>query len=218
MASPIPDFLIAAYFSDGEWKFQLFQLVQVVFVFWCASSSSSSCTAIEKGSRRCKPPKPPPSSQTLKDVLGKLCSSKLGSQIVRVEQNLHVRFRKVSLLSSYRVDDRERFGRLAHWSLLVERTRVPNIVVYYLSETQFWVVCANARLTHEIDTRSAICWLREGTGMNFCVDAESGVVYRIEVSRRCFAKDAGEDPWSECLAHLLSSVLVVFPASTSDEK
>ena len=211
MTSPIPDALIAGYFRDGEWQFQL---MQVVLVCWRASSSSP-CTSDANESRRTRrcdpPPKPLPSSQSLKDLIRKLCDAKLDSQMMQVEHKLFVRFRKVPLLSCCLVDAGERFGKLEHWSRLIEETQAPHIVAYVSSE--FWVVCAKGHLTHQVDTRSAISWLRDGAGLGFCVDEENGGVYRLEVSRRRF-KDYDDDPWAEPLARLLSSVPVVFPRLT----
>ncbi len=117
-----------------------------------------------------------------------------------------MRFRKVPLLSCCLVDAGERFGKLEHWSRLIEETQAPHINADVSSE--FWDVCANGHLTHQVDTRSAISWLRDGAGLGFCVDEENGV-FRLEVSRRRFTDD-DEDPWAEPLARLLSSVAVVF--------
>ena len=134
MASPIPDVLIGGYFRDGEWQFQLMQM-QVVLVCWRASSSSPH-TSDANESRRARtrdPPKPLPSSQSLKDLIRKLCDSKLDSQMMQVEHKLFVRFRKVPLLSCCLVDAGERFGKLEHWSRLIEETQAPHIVAYVSS-------------------------------------------------------------------------------------
>ena len=87
------------------------------------------------------------------------------SKTLQVQSNLVIRCNKVPQLTSCRVGNGERFGTLAHWSLLIESTRFPNnIVVYVSSEKQFFVVCANAALTQRANTKSAICWLRDRAG------------------------------------------------------
>lgn len=149
-------------------------------------------------------------------MLEALCTSKLDSQTLQVDVNIHVRFRKVALLCSCRVDVGERFGRLAHWSRLVEEIQAPHIVLYLTSLKEFFVASARARDTHEVNTRSAFCWLRDAAGNGFLFDEEHGV-FRIEVSRHFFTDDEEEDIWGESLAHLLSYVSAVFPESTFDE-
>ena len=121
-----------------------------------------------------------------------------------------VRFHTVPLLTACRVDDGERFGLLAHWSLLVESTEAPNIVVYISEEEQFFVVSANAALTQKAHTRSAICWLRQGAGLGFGFDAAHGV-FRIDVSRSRGAQDDGSS--DQELAQLVSASVIssVFP-------
>ena len=208
MSSSIPDALIAAYFRDGQWQYELIQVVLVV----CVSPSEQRVVRC-RGAKRAPPPRCP-SSRSLAEVLGALCAAKLGdSRTLRVERNLLVRLRGIPSLSSCRVDG-ERFGRLAHWSRLVETARAPNIVLYICAEKQFWVVSAKSQNTQTVNTRSAICWLRAGAGLGFCVDDERGV-FRIEVSRRCCAHD--DDSWDESLAHLLSSCSIAFPSSNLGE-
>ena len=212
MTSPIPDdVVIAAYFRDGKWQFQL---CQVMMYCWYPSSPPEQHGV--RGGRRRKTkrasrPRPSPPC-FLNEVLEALCSAKLTSKTLQFEQNMMVRCNKVALLSSLLVNDGERFGTLAHWSLLVESTRSPNIVVYMASEKQMFVVCAKAILTQRVNTRSAICWIRSQAGLGFCVDDEN-CIFRIEVSRRCFTDD-GEDPWGESLAQLVSTSVIatVFPS------
>jgi hypothetical protein len=207
MSSSIPDALIAAYFRDGQWQYELIQVVLVV----CVSPSAQRVVRC-RGAKRAPPPRRP-SSRSLAEVLDALCAANLGdSKTLRVERNLLVRLDRLPLLSSCRVDG-ERFGRLAHWSRVVETAGAPNIVLYICAEKQFWVVSAKSQNTQTVNTRSAICWLRAGAGLGFCFDDERGV-FRIEVSRRCCAHD---DPWGESLAHLLSSCSIAFPSSTFGE-
>ena len=208
MSSSIPDALLAAYFRDGQWQYELIQVVLVV----CVSPSEQRVVRC-RGAKRAPPPRCP-SSRSLAKVLGALCAAKLGdSRTLRVERNLLVRLRGIPSLSSCRVDG-ERFGRLAHWSRLVETARAPNIVLYICAEKQFWVVSAKSQNTQTVNTRSAICWLRAGAGLGFCVDDERGV-FQIKVSRRSCAHD--DDPWGESLAHLLSSFSIAFPSSNLGE-
>ena len=68
-------------------------------------------------------------------------------------------------------------------------------------------------MTQKVETRSAICWLRESAGLGFCVDDENGV-FHIQVSH-CPA--GSEDPWCEGLQTLLSSVSAAFPTLTCDK-
>jgi hypothetical protein len=148
----------------------------------------------------------------LKSALEALCASELNNKALQVEQRFHVRLRSLRLLSSCRVDG-ERFGRLEHFSRLLQKTRAPNIVLYISADEQFFVVSAKRSLTQPVDTRSAMCWLRQGAGLGFLFDEERGL-FGIEASRNFLSDDADPDPWSEGLAHLLSSLSVVFPACT----
>ena len=148
-----------------------------------------------------------PSSASLSIALEALCASKLDLKTLRVEEGFLVGLRSVRLLSCCRVAGGERFGRLDHWCTLIERTAMPNIVVYMCTEKQFYVVCAKRKHTQPVETRSAVCWLRDGAGLGFCCDDERGV-FRIDVSRDLL--NVEEDPWREGLAALLSSVPNVF--------
>ena len=85
---PIPDAIIAAYFRDGEWQYQLMQIVLV----WCGASSSH-CKQLELRRRRRRKEKPlpkPPPSWSLTEVLEAMCTSELQSQTLQVEQDLVV--------------------------------------------------------------------------------------------------------------------------------
>ena len=211
MTSPqIPDALVAAYHRDGKWQFEQFQLCQVMMVCWYPSSSppvveQHGVQGKRRKANRAELPKPPPPC-FLHHVLEALCSPKLISKTLQVEQNLLVRCRKVAPLGSLLVNDGERFGSLAHWSLLVERTRSPNIVVYIASEKQMFVVCAKALLTQGVNIRSALHWIRAQAGLGFCVDDENKV-FRIEATRCRLAHDE-EDPWGEHLAQLVSKTVI----------
>ena len=155
-----------------------------------------------KAQRAPLPPKPPPSC-VLQDVLEALCSSMLVSKTLEVQSNLVIRCNQVPQLTSYFVQDGEKFGTLAQWSHFVESTRSPNIVVYFVAKRQFYVVCANATLTQKVETRSAICWLRERAGLGFCVDEENGGVFHIQVFR-CLI--GSEDPSCAGLQKLMSTL------------
>ena len=202
MSLPLPDLLIAAYFrGDGQWEYRLMRVALVPFAVQPAVHHH------RRKSNRAPPPKRP-SSSSLNFALGTLCASEVECKTLQVEQGCEVRLRNIRLLSSCRVAG-ERFGRLEHWCALVESTGAPNIVLYICAERQFFVVSSKRKQTHPVDTRSAICWLRDRAGLGFCVDDKHGVC-RIEVSHD-FLSD-GEDPWRGGLAALLSSVPVVFEA------
>lgn len=155
-----------------------------------------------------------PSSRSLKSVLEALCASELDNKVLQVDRRFHVRLCKLQLLSSCRVNG-ERFGGLEHFSQLLQKTSAPNIVLYISAEEQFHVVSAKRSLTQPVDTRSAMCWLRQGAGLGFLFDEERGL-FRIEASRTFLSGD--EDPWSEGLAFLSSKLSVVFPACTFSDK
>ena len=157
-----------------------------------------------------------PSSRSLKWVLEALCASELHNKVLQVEQTFHVRLRKLRLLSSCRVDG-ERFGRLEHFSRLLQETRAPNIVLYISADEQFFVVSAQMSVTQLVDTRSAMTWLRQGAGLGFLFDDKRGV-FRIDASRTFLSDDEDPDPFSEGLELLSSALSVAFPACTfSDE-
>ena len=155
-----------------------------------------------------------PSSRSLKSVLEALCASELHNKVLQVDRCFHVRLCNPPLLSSCRVNG-ERFGRLEHFSRLLQNTRAPNIVLYISADEQFHVVSAKKSLTEPVDARSAMCWLRQGAGLGFLFDEERGL-FRIEASRTFLSDD--EDPWSEGLALLSSKLSVVFPACTFSDK
>ena len=205
MSSQIPDVIIA-YYRDGAWEYQI---MRAMLVYVCASPCEQPAVRRRRKSKRAPMPKCP-SSTSLNFALEALCASRLDSKTLRVESGFLVKLRNLRLLSSCRVAG-ERFGRLEHWCALVEETSAPNIVLYICAEKQFFVVSSKRKQTHPVDTRSAISWLREGAGLGFCVDDERGV-FQIEVSRDVICDD--DDPWCEGLAHLLSSLSVVFPART----
>ena len=170
----------------------------------------------KRAPRRKAPPPPPPSSQDLEAVLEALyAASPAGHDTsLSVLRNLTVRLVGIPLLSSFRVDGGERFGsKLAHWRTLVEMTEASNLVVYFSAERAFFLISAKSSNNQQVETRSAICWVREGAGLGFCVHEDHGV-FRIRVSR-CLLSD--EDPCAEGLARLLSSLSDVFPGSILDE-
>lgn len=207
---PLPT-VIVAYLVDGQWHVQRMHVMAVVVV--CAPPSRQR--AVRRRKKRSPPPRCP-SSRSLAGMLESLCAC--GSeQTLRVERNLHVQLAHIPLLSACRVDsgegERERFGKLAHWAALVETTGCPNIVLYICSEGRFFVVCRKSINTQPVNTRSAICWLRDAAGLGFCVHDARGV-FRIVVTRR----DSVDDPWSECLDELLASVADVFPTSSFDDE
>lgn len=219
MASPIP--IIVGIVRDGQWHVQSGHLIGMLIA--CALPFERCAKPPKRGCRRL-PPRPPPtppparipSSQCLADVLESLRAfSADDGQTLQLSSDFLVRLSKIESLGTRRVDSGERFGgKLAHWSKLVEATGAPNIVVYIRADKHFYVVCARARHTQMVETRSALCWLRDGAGLGFLGD--EGDVFRIEASRNFFVDDE-EDPWGESLSRLLSSASVMFPVPTLDE-
>ena len=208
---PLPTVTVA-YSVDGQWHVQR---MNVMAVFACFLPSPGHCAVRQRKAKRA-PPACCPSSQALAGMLEELCAS--GSDdTLQVQRNLHVRLERCALLSACRLGggggERERFGKLAHWSALVETLGAPNLVMYACDERQFFVVCPKSTNTQPVNTRSAICWLRTPAGLGFCVH-ENGV-FRILVSRRA---DSDEDPWSECLTRLVSAVPDVFPECSFDDE
>ena len=210
MASPIPDLLIAAYARDGKWEFQTMQMA-LVHVY----PSQWGLHAVRYNQKLKRAPPRIPSSLCLEDVLESLCKASVAhGETLLLSSDLLVRVSRIESLGTHRVDGGNRFGgKLAHWSKLVEATGAPNIVVYLRADKQFYVVCAKARNTQRVETRSAICWLRDGAGLGF-FDSD-GHVFRIEAARSFFDE---QDPWGESLLYLLSSVSALFPVHALDER
>ena len=175
----------------------------------------------QSSTRRRKEKRPPPrcpSPEILTGVLEALLCASGSDDTLRVETDLHLRLSRIPLLSACRLGgdgpQRERFGKLEHWSALIESTGAESIVLYISEERQFFVVCAKPTNTQPVNTRSAICWLRDAAGLGFCVHDTRGVC-RIVVSRRA---NSDEDPWCDCLARLMAAVPDVFPDSTFDNE
>ena len=208
---PLPTVTVA-YSVDGQWHVQRMNVMAIVVFFLPPTAQS----AAPRKAKRAPPPRCP-SPQFLAGVLEALCASGLDDTL-QVEKNPHVRLSWIPLLSACRLrgdgPERERFGKLEHWSALIESTGAPSIVLYVCSERQFFVVCRKSTNTQPINTRSAICWLRTTAGLGFCFHDARGVS-RIVVSRRA---DSDDDPWSECLARLMSAVPVVFPECSFDDE
>ena len=213
MSSQIPDRVIAAYFRDGKWEYQLMQVLVV-----CVGAPPCEQPAVDRCRRKGKAKRAPvakcPSSKSLRFAIEALCASKLDSKTLQVQEGFLLRLRYIRLFSSCRVAG-ERFGQLEHFCLLIEKTSAPNVVVYVCAERQFFVVSKRRRQTQPVETRSAICWLRQKAGLGFCFDDERGV-FRIDVSRGDVLGDDA-DPWREGLQLLLSSVSDAFPPCTFDE-
>ena len=188
--------------------------VMAVVVFYPPPPAQSSTR------RRKEKRLPPrcPSPKILTGVLEALLCASGSDDTLRVERDLHLRLSWIPLLSACRLGGdgprRERFGKLEHWSALIESTGAESIVLYISAERQFFVVCAKPTNTQPVNTRSAICWLRDAAGLGFCVHDTRGVC-RIVVSRRA---DSDEDPWCDCLARLMAAVPDVFPDCNFDNE
>ena len=140
-----------------KWEYQPMQVVLVYF----------RVPPCEQPDRRRKTKRTPlpkcPSSTSLEYAIEALVTFAARMQESQMQPSgFPIGLRKVRL-SSCRVAG-ERFGRLDHWCTLIERTAMPNVVVYICEEKQFYVVCAKRKHTQPVETRSAICWLRKKAG------------------------------------------------------
>ena len=216
-AAPDACFLTAAYLCcDGTWYCEHLQVQVVVAVVNVLPSPQSirprpDSEDEEAGTSVLLFP-----AQSSHEVFRVMFTSRLGDEnTLQLEKDLAVRLRKIPSLSSCRVEDGQRFGKLTHWSRLLKQTRAPNIVVFSTSHNRFFVVSAKGTdTTQAIHFSSALCWLRERAGLGFSFDKDGGV-FRIHVSRRRSVIDG--DCSMEGIAKLVSSIPEVFPAATFDE-
>ena len=213
-APPDACFLTAAYFRDGTWHCEHLQVQFVVAVLNVGPSPQSArprpdSENEEAGTSVLRFP-----ASSSDEVFRVMCTSKLGDEsTLQLERDLFVKVRKSPALSSCRVQDGQRFGKLTHWSLLLEKTRRSNIVVFLTSHNKFFVVSAKGD-AQAVHLRSALCWLRVKAGLGFAYD-RSGGVFCIHVSRRRSVMD--DDCPMEDIATLVSSIPEVFAAATFDE-
>jgi hypothetical protein len=212
-APPDACFLTAAYLRDGAWYCEHLQVQVVVAVLNVVPSPQSSLRPDyeneEVGTSVLRFP-----ASSSDEVLRVMCTSKLGEEnTLQLEKDLVVKVRKIHELSSCRVQDGQRFGKLMHWSRLLDHTRGSNIVVFLTSHNKFFVVSAKGD-AQAVHLRSALCWLRVKAGLGFSFD-KSGGVFCIRASRRRSTID--DDCLMEDIAKLVSSIPEVFPAATFDE-
>ena len=213
-APPDACFLTAAYLRDGTWYCEHQQVQFVVAVLNLGPSPHSArprpdSENEEAGTSVLRFP-----ASSSDEVFRVMCTSKLGDEsTLQLERDLFVKVRKSPALSSCRVQDGQRFGKLTHWSLLLEKTRRSNIVVFLTSHNKFFVVSAKGD-AQAVHLRSALCWLRVKAGLGFAYD-RSGGVFCIHVSRRRSVMD--DDCPMEDIATLVSSIPEVFAAATFDE-
>ena len=122
---PLPTVTVA-YSVDGQWHVQRMNVMAIVVFFLPPTAQS----AAPRKAKRAPPPRCP-SPQFLAGVLEALCASGLDDTL-QVEKNPHVRLSWIPLLSACRLrgdgPERERFGKLEHWSALIESTGAPSIV------------------------------------------------------------------------------------------
>ena len=215
-APPDACFLTAAYFRDGTWHCEHLQVQFVVAVLNVGPSPQSARPRPdfeneEPGTSVLRFP-----ASSSDEVFKVMCTSKLGDEnTLQLEKDLVVRLRKIPSLSSCRVEDGQRFGKLMHWSRLLDHTQGSNIVVFLTSHNKFFVVSAKGD-AQAVHLRSALCWLRVKAGLGFSYDKNGGV-FCIRVSRRRSVID-DDCPAVEDIATLVSSIPEVFPAATFDEK
>ena len=216
--APAPDaahfFLTTAYVRDGAW---CCEHLPVTFALLCVSPTTQPharcprCGAEGVAPLRFRP-------LPFHDMLRGICRSGLADgATLEVDKGMVLRLHKVPLLTACRADGEVPFGRISHWSRLIEHTQAPNIVCFCCAQSRFWVVCAQARNTQEAMTRSALCWLREKAGLGFACDSEGGV-FLIQVSRE--SSDLQDDYRRfEGLEPLVEAASTLFPASspTSEE-
>ena len=213
-APPDACFLTAAYLRDGTWYCEHQQVQFVVAVLNLGPSPHSArprpdSENEEAGTSVLRFP-----ASSSDEVFRVMCTSKLGDEnTLQLEKDLVVRLRKIPSLSSCRVEDGQRFGKLMHWSRLLDHTQGSNIVVFLTSHNKFFVVSAKGD-AQAVHLRSALCWLRVKAGLGFSYD-RSGGVFCIHVSRRRSVID--DDCPVEDIAKLVSSIPAVFPAAIFDE-
>ena len=202
-------FLTAAYVRDGVW---CCEHLPVTFALLCVSPTTQPHARCPRcGTEKVAPLRFRP--LPFHDMLRGICKSGLADgATLEVDEDMVLRLHKIPVLTACRADEVP-FGRLSHWSRLIEHAQAPNIVFFCCAQARFWVVCAKVRNTQHALTRSALCWLRQKAGLGFACDSEGGV-FLIQVSREsCDLQDDYRQV--EGLAPLLAAASALFPASSS---
>ena len=202
-------FLTAAYVRDGVW---CCEHLPVTFALLCVSPTTQPHARCPRcGTEKVAPLRFRP--LPFHDMLRGICKSGLADgATLEVDEDMVLRLHKIPVLTACRADEVP-FGRLSHWSRLIEHAQAPNIVFFCCAQARFWVVCAKVRNTQHALTRSALCWLRQKAGLGFACDSEGGV-FLIQVSRE--SCDLQNDYRQvEGLAPLLAAASTLFPASLS---
>ena len=137
--APDACFLTAAYLCrDGTWYCEHLQVQVVVAVVNVLPSPQSIRPRPDSEDEEAGTSVLRFSAQSSREVFRAMCTSRLGDEnTLQLEKDLVVRLRKIPSLSSCRVEDGQRFGKLTHWSRLLKQTRAPNIVVFSTSHNRF---------------------------------------------------------------------------------
>ena len=211
-------FFTTAYFRDGVWWYEHIPVTIAVLCVHPSEQHDVRCPTTHPAGSESEADSPLPRSpfRPFHEALRTMCSSwpAVPLRTMEVEKDLVLRLHNIPLLSSCRVEDNEPFGELSHWSRLIEHTGAQNIVLFSCVLNGFFVVCARARNTQRVQTRSALCWLRQRAGLGFASGADGGV-FRIQVSKHRCVED---DYWVEGLAQLVRSISVVFPRTGTREQ
>ena len=144
MSPPPPPTVTVAYAVDGQWHIQRMSVMAVV-VFY-PSPPAQSFTRRRKEKR---PPPRCPSPKILTGVLEELLCASGSDDTLRVERDLHLRLSWIPLLSACRLGgdgpQRERFGKLEHWSALRALARRASSCTSQRNGSSLW--CAPSRRT-----------------------------------------------------------------------
>ena len=206
----LPDafLLSAAYWqSDGSCRFEHVPVVLCYFCSaanlpfgglcpWCASvslSSSTSEASDEDGEphqlRRLRNENR--TAKIFQLALRTMCllaQTSDFSDAMEFDSRLFVRVERIPLLSGCRVGENaeamEKFGaKVKHWRRLFQYSGwLPNVVMFCTGSSRFFVVSSRPRCTQAVDTRSALCWIRQGCGPGYCAGAEG--VFHLKVGRQ----------------------------------
>ena len=231
----LPDafLLSAAYWqSDGSCRFEHVPVVLCYFCSaanlpfgglcpWCASvslSSSTSEASDEDGEphqlRRLRNENR--TAKIFQLALRTMCllaQTSDFSDAMEFDARLFVGVERIPLLSGCRVGENaeamEKFGRkVKHWQRLFRCCWwFPNIVVFFTEINKFFVISSKPRCTQAVDTKSALCWVREGCGNGFAAGAEG--VFQLRAGRQ--PPDDREKGDQDIVSSFVDGIAIAFP-------